>query len=149
MKIKNRSLLAVESLDERLCLSANQAGVELPVDHRLALIAEAPPPQAGICHGTTVLAWARVDGTSTLNQQRTDAAFQNLRGTDSTQPGIVFVGGWGSSKYQYAYNDPNTAGSTVADDVIVDGRIITGENYDSAQIATHGYIKIKKLNSGG
>jgi putative intracellular protease/amidase len=149
MKIKNRSLLAVESLDDRLCLSANQAGLELPVDHRLALIAEAPPPQAGVCHGTTVLAWARVDGVSPLQQQRTDAAFQTLRGTDPTQPGIVFVGGWGSSMYQYAHSDPAAGRSTVADDVIVDGRIITAENYDSAQIATHGYIRIKKLNSGG
>lgn len=39
--------------------------------------------------------------------------------------------------------------TTVADDVVVDGRIITGENYDSAAIASSGYIRVKKLNSGG
>lgn len=38
---------------------------------------------------------------------------------------IVFVGGWGASSYQYAYNDP----SPVADDVVVDGRIITAEDW--------------------
>jgi putative intracellular protease/amidase len=151
MKIKNRSQIAVESLDDRLCLSANQAGLELPVDHRLALIAEAPPPQAGVCHGTTVLAWARVDGVSPLQQQQSDAAFQNLRGTNTAESAIVFVGGWGSSMYQYAHNDPASAvgRGTAADDVIVDGRIITGEFYDATEIASHGYIKIKKLNSGG
>lgn len=124
----------------------------------------------------------------------------------------AFVGGWGSSMYQYATVDPNLVrdvasalvaldprdvdaavvdltaivygnrgGTTVQDDVIVDGRIITAENYDSASllprlaaaqapflndqaammdlaecdssvaenIATHGYIRVKKLNSGG
>ncbi len=37
----------------------------------------------------------------------------------------------------------------VADDVWVDGRIITAENSDSAREGTHGYIRIKKLSSGG
>lgn len=44
---------------------------------------------------------------------------------------------------------PPSADGRVTDDVAVDGRIITGENYDSASIATSGYIRIKKLNSGG
>ncbi|QEL19601.1 hypothetical protein [Limnoglobus roseus] len=39
--------------------------------------------------------------------------------------------------------------TTIADDVVVDGRIITGENFDSAAVASSGYIRIKKLNSGG
>ncbi len=134
---------------------------------------------------------------------------------------IVFVGGWGASSYQYAFNDPAPAGGVnvlmvdgsvrfiqetidrSADDVVVDGRIITGENWDTARAgdarptdqfslnftkiefdtapaapselaaedapqaahvdyflkldgidgestsANSGYIKIKKLNSGG
>ena len=54
----------------------------------------------------------------------------------------------------------------MSDDVVVDGRIITAENFDSsslavsdeltmadegegAAIASHGYIRVKKLNSGG
>jgi hypothetical protein len=51
--------------------------------------------QGGVCHGVTVLAWARVDGVS-----------------PST--------------------DSSTGSTTVADDVIVDGRIITAENHDTA-----------------
>lgn len=39
--------------------------------------------------------------------------------------------------------------TTVADDVVVDGRIITGQDYDNATIASSGYIRVKKLNSGG
>ncbi len=42
---------------------------------------------------------------------------------------IAFVGGWGASSYQYAFE--GTSSHTAHDDVIVDGRIITGENYDS------------------
>jgi hypothetical protein len=129
-------------------------------------------------------------------------------------PAIVFVGGWGSSMYQYAYegassradgvptdqfalnftkiefnqspaapasdylltldgvkgesraagdprdqihvesfswgcSSPASSTASTPDDVVVDGQIITGENYDSDGIATHGYIRIKKLNSGG
>ena len=120
-------------------------------------------------------------------------------------PAIVFVGGWGSSMYQYAYegassraegvptdqfalnpaapasdylltldgvkgesraagdprdqihvesfswgcSSPASSTASTPDDVVVDGQIITGENYDSAGIATHGYIRIKKLSSGG
>jgi putative intracellular protease/amidase len=51
---------------------------------------------AAICHGVSVLAWARVDGVSSLG------------GRSAANP------------------------TTVADDVIVDGKIITAENYDSA-----------------
>lgn len=98
---------------------------------------------------------------------------------------VVFVGGWGSSMYQYAHSEPVAAAplehlalnytkiefaeplpvlmvladrqydapprapGTAADDVVVDGRIITGENFDSAPTAESGYIRVKKLNSGG
>lgn len=44
---------------------------------------------------------------------------------------------------------PSSADGRVTDDVVVDGRIITGENYDSVSVAASGYIRIKKLNSGG
>ncbi|MCG8652113.1 MAG: hypothetical protein MI861_19900, partial [Pirellulales bacterium] len=56
----------------------------------------------------------------------------------------VFIGGWGAAQYQYGFEGTyhNSANrelgrlmgntDTAADDVIVDGNIITAENYDSA-----------------
>ena len=40
---------------------------------------------------------------------------------------VVFVGGWGASSYQYAFSGSGGAGG----DVVVDGRIITGESRDA------------------
>ncbi len=45
-------------------------------------------------------------GQGTVNP---DIALQNVDADDYSA--IVFVGGWGASKYQYAYNDPNLDGS--------------------------------------
>ncbi len=86
----------------------------------------------GICHGVSVLAWARVNGVSPVSGRRvTTAAFNSPPNTipqateyrwHSLTNGAaqVFVGG--------SYGDP----TTYADDVIVDGRLITAGNYDSA-----------------
>jgi hypothetical protein len=49
---------------------------------------------------------------------------------------IAFVGGWGASSYQYAFSGADSSAvsgpTTVADDVVVDGPIITAENCDAA-----------------
>lgn len=136
-----RSQLRVEHLDDRLCLSTVPM---MPAVSPDALVRDAEPETA-VNHGVTVLAWARVDGVSPLSPTTSpDRA--------SDYSAIAFVGGWGSSMYQYASNDSISVSQQpgpVQDDVIVDGRIITGENYDSAALASSGYIKIKKLNSGG
>jgi len=135
--------LTVEQLDDRLCLSTVPMVPAVPPEALVNLYQ--PKPEAALNHGVTVLAWARVDGVSPLNHSM---------GSDraSDYSAIAFVGGWGSSMYQYSFNDPSLDSTTpyrVQDDVVVDGRIITGENYDSADIAFQGYVKIKKLNSGG
>lgn len=141
-----RNQLTVEQLDDRLCLSTMQGAPIVPAE---ALVSNADKNQeTAVNHGVAVLAWARVDGVSPLQ------APLGLRSSAEARDysAIVFVGGWGSSMYQYAYNDSTVSSSApqrVQDDIVVDGRIITGENYDSADIASHGYIKIKKLNSGG
>ncbi len=96
-----------------------------------------------ICHGTTVLAWARVDGVSPVDGKQVSVPWIG-------SPAGTFHGQW----YGYfelmaypqlaengaipnlvsgQYGDPNT----VADDVIVDGKIITAENYDSANMFGH------------
>jgi len=139
-----RNQLTVEQLDDRLCLSTMQGAPIVPPD---ALVSHAGRIQeTALNHGVTVLAWARVDGVSSQSLPMASS------GGTRDYSAIVFVGGWGSSMYQYAFNDPVSASQMpqrTQDDVFVDGRIITGENYDSTDIASHGYIRVKKLNSGG
>jgi putative intracellular protease/amidase len=101
-----------------------------------------------ICHGVTVLAWARVDGVSPLSGKTVSVPWIG-------SPATNYQGQWyGSSQLmqypQVAANGAtaNTSSgqygnpATVADDVVVDGRIITAENFDAALhfgsvIATH------------
>ena len=87
----------------------------------------------GICLGVSDLAWARVNGVSPIRgRQVTTAAFSSPTNNvgqltyrwhmEQNGAAAVFDGG--------SYG--NT--STYTDDVIVDGRIITAGNYDSAQL---------------
>lgn len=92
---------------------------------------------AAICHGVSVLAWARVDGVSPL-QGKHVAAYAG--GSPSlTIDGVTYADGAIPTRWHIETNggiqfasdsigDPATA----ADDVWVDGKIITAENYDSA-----------------
>jgi putative intracellular protease/amidase/inorganic pyrophosphatase len=85
-----------------------------------------------LCHGVSVLAWARVNGQSLLQGRNVStydgasppsniSAAQLSRWHAQVNGATVFTGGVIG----------NTG--TRADDVIVDGRIITGENFDSAR----------------
>lgn len=91
-----------------------------------------------ICHGVSALAWARVDGVSPLAGKHVTAyeggspavtingvAYANgaipTRWHIETNGGIHFTSG--------AIGNPATA----ADDVWVDGKIITGQNFESAR----------------
>jgi len=88
----------------------------------------------GICLGVSDLAWARVGGVSPVRGRRvTTAAFSSPTNNvaasltyrwhmEQNGAAAVFDGG--------AYGNP----STYTDDVIVDGRIITAGNYDSAAL---------------
>lgn len=94
---------------------------------------------AAICHGTTVLGWARrPDGTSPVNGIHISVPYIG-------SPAVVYegfeYGNYGLGQYEQAVANgaiPNTASGqigdiwTVADDVQVDGQFITAENYDSA-----------------
>lgn len=96
---------------------------------------------AAICHGVTVLAWARVDGVSPISGRRMAVP------TTVTSPDQFYAGQWRSGGYllgQYeqvidngglASNVSGSIGNpkTAADDVVVDGRIITAENFDSSR----------------
>jgi putative intracellular protease/amidase len=99
-------------------------------------------PVAGLCHGVTVLAWARVDGVSPLAGKQ--VAVPHLEGT----PDQFYAGAWRNGGYlngqrdqvlangglPTAYSGAYGASPTSIDDVIVDGRIITGENPLSAPL---------------
>jgi len=88
----------------------------------------------GICHGVSDLAWARVNGVSPIRGRTvTTAAFNsppnnipeaNLYRWHSETNGATRV---------YTGGDYGVVG-TYNDDVIVDGRIITAGNYDSAAL---------------
>ncbi len=100
---------------------------------------------AAVCHGVTVLAWARVDGVSPLSGRQAAVPFigspavswngQYYGYNQLSQSSQVSLNGGTPSAYSGA-RGPNPY--SVADDVVVDGRIITGENFDSA--LTFGHI---------
>jgi len=84
-----------------------------------------------ICHGVSVLAWARVDGASPIQGR-------NVAGYHGASPQSNIAGST-TSEWHIQQNGgvllPSGSignAATVADDVWVDGRIITAENYDSA-----------------
>jgi Ca2+-binding RTX toxin-like protein len=99
-------------------------------------------PVAGLCHGVTVLAWARVDGASPIAGKQ--VAVPHLEGT----PDQFYAGAWRNGGYlngqrdqvlangglPTAYSGAYGLSPSSVDDVIVDGRIITGENPLSAPL---------------
>ena len=97
----------------------------------------------GICHGVSVLAWARIgaEGRSLL-ADRTAVAPPGLGPNFIDADGIFRNGTGYDTRWHastnganlvpaYSLGDPNTA----ADDVIVDGRIITAQDDTSAYLA--------------
>jgi putative intracellular protease/amidase len=108
---------------------------------------------AAICHGVTVLAWARVDGASPLHGRAVAVPFIGSPATFylgqwyadyelGQYEQVVANGGIPLSTETGSLGDPTTA----ADDVVVDGRIITAENYDSA--ALFGAVVAKQVIAG-
>jgi len=91
-----------------------------------------------ICHAVTVAAWARVNGSSLVAGRTVSvphigspAVLYNNRWYDAfalSQYEQVVANGGRANLRSGQYGNPATA----ADDVVVDGRLITAENYDSA-----------------
>lgn len=91
----------------------------------------------GICHGVSVLAWARVSGVSPLNGR-------NVTASDIGSPAQTYLGvhynDYELSSSQMAADNgaivapANSVGdpATPADDVVVDGRIVTVQNQHAA-----------------
>lgn len=93
---------------------------------------------AAICHGVTVLAWARVDGVSPLAGHHVASPFI---GSPVVEYGGQWYGYFQLGQYEQIVANGGIASTasgqigdptTVADDVVVDGKIITAENYDAA-----------------
>ncbi len=89
----------------------------------------------GLCHGVSVLAWSRVNGRSLLAGKR--ATGPTLGG-----PPGVYPGGRNSmpSRWNAEFNGarmvaPNSVGNpnTLTDDVVIDGKIITGQDDPTAR----------------
>ena len=103
-------------------------------------------PVGAIGHGVSVLAWARVDGVSPL-QGRTVVTWSG------TAPVEIGADGQPFQRLTREHVEANgavvlPAGSvgdptTSADDVVVDGRIITAEDYDSAR--AFGLVLARKV----
>jgi putative intracellular protease/amidase len=113
---------------------ATKEAVNTLVDEMLA----DDKPVAALCHGVSVLAWARVDGQSPLQGKHVAAYAGGSPGC--TIGGVTYAPGALPTRWHIETNggiqfasgsigDPTTA----ADDVWVDGRIITAENFDSAR----------------
>ncbi len=113
---------------------------------------DADKPVAAICHGVTVLAWARVDGTSPIAGKQVAVPLtvatpnQNYGGDELTYPNysgqfdqIVANGGIASN----VSGSHGTNTSSAVDDVVVDGRIITAENYESS--AHFGFVIAREV----
>ncbi|ADB19200.1 cyclic nucleotide-binding protein [Pirellula staleyi DSM 6068] len=113
-----------------------------------------------ICHGTTVLAWARVDGVSLLAGRT--VAIPYIGSPATFYQGQYYGYFELSQQAQMDFNGAITQGSsgaigdpdTAADDVWVDGKIITAENYDSAAmfgqvIASHLLADAEGDDEGG
>jgi len=88
---------------------------------------------SGVCFGVSVLAWSRVNGQSLLQGRTATTAQLNSPANNvpnatlfrwhlETNGATAFTGG--------ALGDVNSR----ADDVLVDGRIVTGDNFDSARL---------------
>ncbi len=92
---------------------------------------------AGICHGISVLAWARVGGKSPLAGRRTAALpgspAMSVEGRNYDDWGLD--GRWHVETNGGRMADPHSIGdpATADDDVVVDGKIVTAENYDSGR----------------
>ena len=88
-------------------------------------------PLAAICNGVTVLAWARVDGVSPIDGHTVASWAEYLPSADGGQVQVTrdqIEANGARQVSSGSIGDP----TTVEDDVIVDGNIITAENYDSA-----------------
>lgn len=114
-----------------------QPAITEEVNRLIKEFTAANKPVAGVCHGVTVLAWARVDGSSPLNGR---VVVGPAGGTPAFRyGGIDYPNAEQPARWQVEMNGAtmltsNSIGNpmSAADDVWVDGKIITAQNFESA-----------------
>lgn len=114
-----------------------QPAVTREVNRLIEQFSSAGKPIAGISHGVTVLAWARVDGSSPLDGR---VVVGPASGTPAFRlRGIDYPNAEQPARWQVEMNGAAmlTSGSvgnpmSTTDDVWVDGRIITAESHDAS-----------------
>lgn len=90
-----------------------------------------------LCHGTTVLAWARVNGRSPLAGKQATGPVMN--GPAGNYPGYRGSGNppsrWHAESNGARMVAPNSVGDprTLVDDVVIDGKIMTGQDDPTAR----------------
>lgn len=90
-----------------------------------------------LCHGTTVLAWARVNGRSPLAGKQ--ATGPVINGPAGNYPGYRGSGNppsrWHAESNGARMVAPNSVGDprTLVDDVVIDGKIMTGQDAPTAR----------------
>jgi putative intracellular protease/amidase len=90
---------------------------------------------AALCHGVSVLAWSRVNGRSLLAGKRATGPTRqgpagNYNGRQGQPPSR-----WNSEANGARMVPPNSVGNpqTAADDIVIDGKILTGQDDISAR----------------
>lgn len=99
-----------------------------------------------LCHGVAVLAWSRVNDRSLIQGRRVTAAsrsgpagsYPNVQGTPQSR--------WNAIQNGARVSAPGSVGNprTAADDVVVDGRIITAQDDGSARAFGRELVRILK-----
>jgi putative intracellular protease/amidase len=89
-----------------------------------------------LCHGTTVLAWARVNGRSPLaGKQATGPVLAGPAGNYPGHRGSPPPSRWHAETNGARMVAPNSVGDpkTLSDDVVIDGKIMTGQDDPTAR----------------
>lgn len=88
---------------------------------------------AGVCNGANVLAWARVNGQSLVQGRTTTTAHFTQAANNLPEATLYRWHQVTNGATTYTGGELGVPNNT-HDDVVVDGRIITADNFDSAQL---------------
>ena len=151
---RSKSRLGIQALEDRQVMSADPLPVLMVIADRQdfyyreynepKIALEAKGFDVVIAATTTAPSIPHANsGQPAWNTSVTpDIALANVNSADYSA--IVFVGGWGASMYQYAYNDPNMDG--VTDNYYYNGNYNADPNLNDGQIAPQKVIVNNLIN---